>query len=158
VSLVTAPADLVFGNRSGKPLRESKLLRNWLGPIKLSLRLLARRINVFSDRIEDRAIIEVTQGCKDNHVVQDPPRRASCSKGDRRAPLDVSNSAVTGSARRRGWATRPGAGFARRLSEQDSTSKLSHGWWDGAQAVIAAALVSKTRKARSRPEGSGFAW
>lgn len=24
----TAPADLVFGNRSGKPLRESKLLRN----------------------------------------------------------------------------------------------------------------------------------
>src|SRR5882672_6433868 len=66
------------------------------------------------------------------------------------------------------WATPPlttaprgvhaAAGFARRLSEQDSTSKLSHGWWDGAQAVIAAALVSKTRKARSRPEGSGFAW
>jgi len=28
----TAPGDLVFGNRSGKPLRESKLLRNVLQP------------------------------------------------------------------------------------------------------------------------------
>ena len=44
----TAPGDLVFRNRSGKPLRESKLLRNVLQPAAKKAGLRWRRTARFS--------------------------------------------------------------------------------------------------------------